>query len=209
MLGWLGSNRLKYIGCSIYAEMPKLVDRDQYRKELLSQCFGLFADKGYATLTMRQIAQALGVSTGTLYHYFPSKKGMFEQLVEEMSRQDRQMAAIELEGAQTLAERLEVLGEFHAENQDYFIKQTYILVNFYQHLDPDEIRNSEVLKRADQRYRQIISDYLGIDDPAIVQFVLSLLNGLILEKLWGNETVSFAQQMTLLRRMLVAYLEHR
>ncbi|MGB6015410.1 MAG: helix-turn-helix domain-containing protein, partial [Nodosilinea sp.] len=48
--------------------MPKIVDHDQYRREILDQCFDLFAEKGYAALTMRQIAQELGVSTGTLYH---------------------------------------------------------------------------------------------------------------------------------------------
>ena len=59
--------------------MPKIVDHEQYRKELLGKCFDLFAQKGYGSITMRQIAQGLGVSTGTLYHYFPSKQALFEQ----------------------------------------------------------------------------------------------------------------------------------
>jgi AcrR family transcriptional regulator len=54
--------------------MPKIVDHDQYRKELLSKCFDLFAEKGYGSITMRQIAEGLNVSTGTLYHYFPANK---------------------------------------------------------------------------------------------------------------------------------------
>ena len=63
--------------------MPKIVDHDRYRKELLSGCFTLFAERGYGSITMRQIAKALGVSTGTLYHYFPSKESIFMQLVQD------------------------------------------------------------------------------------------------------------------------------
>jgi AcrR family transcriptional regulator len=76
--------------------MPKIVDHEQYRKELLGKCFDLFADKGYGAITMRQIANSLEVSTGTLYHYFPSKQALFEQLVEEISQQDVMAALAEL-----------------------------------------------------------------------------------------------------------------
>jgi AcrR family transcriptional regulator len=68
--------------------MPKIVDHDRYRKELLGKCFDLFAAKGYGSITMREIAQGLGVSTGTLYHYFPNKKVLFEQLIEQMAERD-------------------------------------------------------------------------------------------------------------------------
>jgi len=68
--------------------MPKVVDHIQYRRDLLRQSLDLFAEKGYGSLTMRQLAEALGVSTGTLYHYFPSKESLFIQLIEELTEQD-------------------------------------------------------------------------------------------------------------------------
>lgn len=86
--------------------MPKIVDHEQYRRELLSRCFDLFAEKGYGSLTMRQIAQGLGVSTGTLYHYFPSKEVLFEQLLEELTEQDIHTITSALKGADTLSDRL-------------------------------------------------------------------------------------------------------
>ncbi|MGL5836289.1 MAG: TetR/AcrR family transcriptional regulator, partial [Waterburya sp.] len=33
--------------------MPKIVDAQQYRQELLSKCFDLFAEKGFAQVTTR------------------------------------------------------------------------------------------------------------------------------------------------------------
>ncbi|WP_341531097.1 TetR/AcrR family transcriptional regulator [Nostoc sp. UHCC 0302] len=187
--------------------MPKIVDHEQYRREMLSKCFDLFADKGYAAVTMREIAQGLEVSTGTLYHYFPSKKALFEQFVEELNQQEMSMAIAELEGTETLQAAMEALGRYLSKNEDYYIKLTYILVDFSQHQDSKEMWSSAMFKRIDQRCRQAMKDFLGIQDDALASFILCLIDGLILERLWGNEKISFAEQCTLLGKMLTAYLQ--
>ena len=106
--------------------MPKIVDSEQYRRDLLHSSFDLFAQRGYASVTTRQLAQELGISTGTLYHYFPSKAVLFQQLVEELMQQDLLMAAAESEGAKTLTERLKAMKQVLVKNEDYFIKQMLI-----------------------------------------------------------------------------------
>jgi AcrR family transcriptional regulator len=189
--------------------MPKIVDHDQYRKELLSKSFDLFAQKGYGSVTMRQIAESLAVSTGTLYHYFPSKQVLFEQLVEEISQQDVSAALAELEGTQTLSESMTALGRHLVKNEDYFIKWTYIWVNFCQHQDSKIMLNSSVLKHANKRYQQAAFNVLGIEDPVLATFLLSFVNGLILEKLWGDETIDFIEQCTLLGKILTVYLQEK
>jgi AcrR family transcriptional regulator len=60
--------------------MPKSVDHERHRRELLGKCFDLFCRKGYSNVTMREIAREIGVSTGALYHYFPTKINILEQL---------------------------------------------------------------------------------------------------------------------------------
>ncbi|MFM6108895.1 MAG: TetR/AcrR family transcriptional regulator [Sphaerospermopsis kisseleviana] len=188
--------------------MPKIVDHEQYRKELLGKCFNLFAEKGYGTITMRQIAQSLGVSTGTLYHYFPSKQALFEQLVEEISQQDVIAALAELGGKNNISEMMTALGNYLANNEDYLIKWTYVWVDFCQNQDSKTmLNNSTVFKRANKRYQQAACEFLGIEDQVVASFVLSFVNGVILEKLWGDETIDFLEQCQLLGEMLTAYLQ--
>ncbi|MBE9035171.1 TetR/AcrR family transcriptional regulator [aff. Roholtiella sp. LEGE 12411] len=189
--------------------MPKIVDHELYRKKLLGKCFNLFAQKSYGSITMRQIAQGLGVSTGTLYHYFPNKKTLFKQFVEEINQQEMLMAMAELEGMQTLQEKLEAVGRYLSKNEDYFIKLTYILVDFRQHQDSKEPWGSGVFKRVDDQSRQALKDVLGIQDPALASFILGLIDGLILERLWGNENINFCEQFALLGKMLMAYLTNQ
>ncbi len=64
--------------------MPKIVNHETYREELLEKGFDLFANKGY-TITMRELASGLKVSTGTLYHYFTGKEDMFRQTMEHIA----------------------------------------------------------------------------------------------------------------------------
>jgi AcrR family transcriptional regulator len=186
--------------------MPKIVDHDLYRKELLSQCFDMFAEKGYAAITMREIAQGLKVSTGTLYHYFPNKEALFEQLVEEWTHQDLVRAEAELESAETLADRIAAGFRFIAKNEDYFVKQMLLLTDFYQQQERGTARHSEIAKEVCDRTRQRVADLLGLEDPNLVIFVMSLIDGLILGRLYHQEALRFEEQGALLGKMLTVYL---
>lgn len=57
--------------------MPKIVNHREYRSELLEKSAGTFSRHNYADVSMRDIAKDIGVSTGTLYHYFRSKEELF------------------------------------------------------------------------------------------------------------------------------------
>jgi AcrR family transcriptional regulator len=187
--------------------MPKIVDTEQYRKELLRKSFDLLAQNGYAKVTTRQLSQALGISTGALYHYFPSKKVLFEQLVEEMGRQDGFAIQQQVAGVATLEERLMLLGQFLIENETYFVKQTAIWTDFCMHADAHEVNSNAVFQQVDQSYRQAIATALGLQDGKVVQFIWTLVNGLLLEQVGGHSSAVFTEQVELLVEMLTAYFE--
>ena len=69
------------------------------------------------------------------------------------------------------------------------------------------LTNSTVFKRANQRCQQVACDLLGVKDVVLASFVLSFVNGVVLEKLWGNENIDFPQQCQLLGEMITAYLQ--
>lgn len=187
--------------------MPKIVDHDLYRKELLSKCFNLFAEKGYASITMRLIAQGLGVSTGTLYHYFPNKRALFEQLVEEMVQMEISIATAEWENIKTQQERADALGKYLSGNLEYHIKSSYLMIDFSQHQDSQGYQDSDFWKRLCERYKIVIYEFLGVEDPVLADFVMCFFDGVILEKLLGVDSVDVVEQCNLLGKMVTAYLE--
>ena len=51
------------------------------REELLQIAAGLFADKGFKNTTVRDIADASGILSGSLYHHFDSKESMVDEIL--------------------------------------------------------------------------------------------------------------------------------
>jgi AcrR family transcriptional regulator len=51
------------------------------RAELLQIAAGLFADKGFKNTTVRDIADASGILSGSLYHHFDSKESMVDEIL--------------------------------------------------------------------------------------------------------------------------------
>jgi AcrR family transcriptional regulator len=186
--------------------MPKIVDSEEYRKQLLQQCFDLFAERGYAQVTTRQIAQELGISTGAMYHYFPSKQALFEQLVEEISAQDVQLLrSISRNG--TLGQRLDRLGELLIQHETYLIKQAVIWNDFYQHHALAEIQENQRFQQFDQRYQDAMEAVLDLGNPKLAKFIWTLIDGILIEQIGSDRSFPFAEQVELLIQMLKAYAE--
>jgi AcrR family transcriptional regulator len=53
------------------------------KARLLSGASGLFASKGYAATTVREIVERAGVTKPVLYYYFRSKEGIYLELMRE------------------------------------------------------------------------------------------------------------------------------
>ncbi|MCW4354985.1 TetR/AcrR family transcriptional regulator [Hoyosella sp. YIM 151337] len=51
------------------------------RGELLTLACGLFAEKGFQATTVRDIAEAAGILSGSLYHHFDSKETMVDEII--------------------------------------------------------------------------------------------------------------------------------
>lgn len=51
-------------------------------REVLSQALRLFAERGYAGASLRELARRLGIRQPSLYHYFRSKDELVEQILD-------------------------------------------------------------------------------------------------------------------------------
>jgi AcrR family transcriptional regulator len=61
---------------------PSKAEARDTRREILDAAMDLFSESGFFATSMRQIARAVGVRESALYHHFPSKEAIFEQILE-------------------------------------------------------------------------------------------------------------------------------
>ncbi len=79
------------------------------RERLLETAIGIFAQKGYAGTSVREIAERAGVSKPVLYYYFKSKEGLFLAILEMAENLQKQLLAEVLKSQGNVLNRLLML----------------------------------------------------------------------------------------------------
>jgi AcrR family transcriptional regulator len=83
--------------------------REQREVQIRTTAAHLFAHNGYVGTRIEDIAQAVSMSKGLLYHYFGRKATLYTTLVDRASRGTVQLFQESLTGPGTTAERLQRL----------------------------------------------------------------------------------------------------
>jgi AcrR family transcriptional regulator len=55
------------------------------RSAIIASAIQLFSEKGFRGVTTREISQAVGVSEPVLYQHFPSKRELYEAIIDSLS----------------------------------------------------------------------------------------------------------------------------
>jgi AcrR family transcriptional regulator len=63
--------------------MQRQARSEQSRKQVLDAALQLFSTQGFRATNVRDIAEAAGVSTGSVYHHFPDKETVFRTLLDD------------------------------------------------------------------------------------------------------------------------------
>jgi AcrR family transcriptional regulator len=79
------------------------------RARLLETAIDMFAEKGYAGTSVREIVDRAGVSKPVLYYYFQSKEGLFLAILDMAENLQRQLLAGILESEGKVLDRLLML----------------------------------------------------------------------------------------------------
>ncbi|MHB1605602.1 MAG: TetR/AcrR family transcriptional regulator [Leptospirales bacterium] len=69
--------------------MSEPCDKSAQRKnEILDSALKCFAEEGYHSTTNRKIACRAGITEGLIYHYFPNKKSLLQEIIRAKFHQD-------------------------------------------------------------------------------------------------------------------------
>ncbi|SFX67254.1 TetR/AcrR family transcriptional regulator [Marinospirillum alkaliphilum] len=83
------------------------------RKELVAIAARLFCDQGYESTTVRMLADAMGIKSGSLFHHFSDKQEILYAVIESGMLHAMEIARQTLASARTSKEKLHALARAH------------------------------------------------------------------------------------------------
>jgi AcrR family transcriptional regulator len=136
---------------------------EERRRQLLDVALDIFAERGFHSTSMDDVALAAGVTKPVLYQHFPSKRALYRELLDEVDAQLVGHLVEATAGAASLRERVEAgfaaYFRFVAENRAGF-----------RLLFGASVRNDAefavIAERAIDRIAALIADLIEIEAPA-------------------------------------------
>jgi AcrR family transcriptional regulator len=183
-------------------DLPRIVDHDRYRAEIASRAFDLVARD--FSLSMREIAHGLGVSTGTLYHYFASKEALMEAVVRAVVDRDTTELERRVDPAHTPAQRLDALLGYLAMEEERLTAEMLFLLDAHR---THGARAREIAATASRRYVQAMEALLPEGGPETAEILVYALHGLLLQRFLTGERCPLLEQTAGIRALLLSRIK--
>ena len=184
--------------------MPKIVDHDKQRQEMILECFELFSKKGFSNVTMREIANELNVSTGSLYHYFPTKNAIFHHMINYIVERDVKRVQKRILGTMSFAEKMITAGKVIEEDISYFQNLLLLTIDFFRHTENGN--KEETFEFFVNHFIKAISLNLNIDEK-MSKIIFSWMIGLVYCSLVVPKEYSFNDQTSYITEILSSHFK--
>ena len=168
----------------------RTVDPEKHRARrthIIESAVVLFARKGLAETTTADICQAAGISTGSLFHYFPSKQAVFYGIWElDRTEWDEVMAAADAD-PDPWAALMAIVDKLAADAAEPIMAGLLVEVIAQAHRDPgfaaglaeNDRRQISGVARLIRRLREAGLADPGLPDEEAARWVLTLTDSFL------------------------------
>ena len=187
--------------------MPKIVDHDERRKEIIKAVWSLISSRGFQSVTMRELAAAAGYANGALTRYFPDKDAVLRAAFQRAfdATNERAAAAIGdrggLEALRMLILEIMPLDEVRR-------REARVVIGFWDHAAGDR-RLIEYFYGTIVEWREQVTMYLrqaratgeirpGRPDELVIDKLIAMLMGLQINVLFMPAATTPERQLALL-----------
>ncbi len=186
--------------------MPKIVDHDDYRKKMLDKSFSFFSSKGYANITMKEIAAEVGVSTGTLYHYFPTKESILGQLISRAGEINTAEYIRRAESTGSHVDRFRLMIDFWKEKGDFYKNLMLLTIDMKRTAPPEE--SEKVFRIFSDLYIKIMSEKLNIT-AEFARSIFVHIMGLVLLSVLTPVSPNYGEEIDRFSALIQPFIEEK
>lgn len=169
--------------------MPKIVDKEQKKMEILLSATRVFARMGFANTKMIDIAEEAKIGKGTIYEYFKNKNEIFEYAFHHFMETMENQLGTDIANITDPVEKLKTLayswGKIISDHEEDIVE---IMLDFWAEAIRQKDESRLKIVDFDQiytEYRGLIMTILdqgirqGIFKPVNTYYIASLIVGMI------------------------------
>ena len=148
--------------------MPKIVDHDNRKREILEKALELFSLSGFHASSFAEIAESCGLSRTNMYNYFKSKEEIFFYAVEDIfNRISVEIDRIARQTNVSIVQKLSSIYEMFTNNSAIG-RYSFIITELAQKLKSENAEFLAKLQEAAKALRQKIEFLLYREANAIL-----------------------------------------
>ena len=159
--------------------MPKIVNKEERRKEIALSCKKLFIEKGINALTIAEVAKTAGIGKGTIYEYFENKDDIIFTIVDILVEEKDKIREKAMKELNSTRDKVKLFFKFFYDEDNKDLRKLYkefISINL---MSPSEImfcRKTEKYCKYQSLFHSIIEE--GVKKNEIKPEALKLVKGL-------------------------------
>ncbi|SEI57141.1 DNA-binding transcriptional regulator, AcrR family [Allopseudospirillum japonicum] len=159
-----------------------LTNNSKRRKELVAIAARLFFEQGYERTTVRILAEAMGIKSGSLFHHFTDKQAILCAVIESGMQSAMQIAHEALEGVQDPQDKLLALTKAHLSTLLTDRNAHVVALYEWRSLTPESLHHLVGLRdEYESLWRSVIqeciqADVLHGEESVVRHFALGALN---------------------------------
>lgn len=157
------------------------------KAEIIHIASQLFKEKGYSAVTVRDIADAMGIKASSLYNHIESKQEILSVLVLDLAREFTEGMQLVLQTANSPLQKIEQLIKLHIRITVNQSEALAALNNDWMHMPETEVKEFVAMREAyEEHFRGIIKEGISVGQiqprhPEVILFsILSTLRTLYL-----------------------------
>lgn len=160
-------------------------------EKILNAAFECLSTRGYANVSMRNIAEEAGVALGQMTYYYKSKEALFLEVIDRMTLQYLREVEELLDSATGQKQKLESLIEFFKGLLKHnprlfkllidFTAQALWVPSFREQLDKLYHRLTELIEKNLVLDAKTDRRYLGYSSQSVAKLILGALNGISIQ----------------------------
>lgn len=155
------------------------------KEEIIGVASRLFKEKGYKAVSMRDIAQAMGIKAASLYNHIEGKQEILATLILEVAHEFTNGMNSVVKQKTSPLEKIKEVIELHIDITVNYSEGLAALNNDWMHLENEDLANFVKMREDyEENFRKIIKEGIDIGEiqarhPEVILFsILSTLRTL-------------------------------